>query len=380
MPMQKIRVCQFITELRPAGAERCVYELATRLPREQFEVEVLALRGGAYADQLSAAGIPVHVLDLRRRLDPKKFSQLVRILREGRFDILHTHLFHADLVGRPAARRAGVPHLVHSVHVAERRFRPWQFAWARWTRTWCDRIVCVSQGVRDFHARQAHLPLEDYTVIYNGVDVQRYARDPSQRNELRRRWGIAEGEVLCGFVGRLDEQKGIPELVDLMTRLSGSPGNTGPAIQFVLAGDGPMRGFLEEAVTRRGLARNVRVLGFTDDIPGVLWACDLFLQPSRWEGFCLAAAEAMAAGLPVVGTDVDGLNEVVADGQTGILCRVGDVAALTEAVRRLAQDPSVRERMGQLGRARVLEHFSVDRFVAGHQELYASMVATGPRE
>lgn len=366
-----IRVCQFITELRPAGAERCVYELATRLPGERFVVEVLALRGGAVEQSLRQAGVPVHVLGVAGKLDVRKLPGLVRILRQGRFDILHTHLFHADLVGRPAGKLAKVPHLVHSVHVAEHRFRPWQFAWAGLTDWACDRTVCVSAGVRDHHSRRSGLSPGRYVVIHNGIDTVRYQPDPSRRQELRRQWGVAGDEVLCVFVGRLDEQKGIPELLDSFA----VAGRGNPRLKLVLAGQGPLEELVRWRIEQAGLAGRARLLGFTQDVPGVLSAGDIFLQPSRWEGFCLAAAEAMAAGLPVVGTDVAGLNEVVSAGQTGILCPVGDVPALSATILRLADDKGFRAALGLAGMQRVKERFSVERFVARHAELYEAVMA-----
>lgn len=362
-----IRVCQMITELRPAGAERCVYELATRLPRPEFRVEVLALRGGAVADALAATGVPVHVLGVGSRPGiVARLPRLVRILRRGRFDVVHTHLFHADLVGRPAARLAGVPRLVHSVHVAERRRRPWQFAWARVAGGWCDRIVTVSEGVRAFHARRSGLPVDRYEVIHNGIDLSLYARDARRRAALRQEWALREDDLLCAFVGRLDAQKGIAELLDGFALAAGRA----PGLRLVLAGDGPLRAFAEQRATRADLAGRVRRLGYVPDPAGVLSAADVFLQPSRWEGFCLAAAEAMAAGLPVVGSDVAGLNEVVANGETGLLVPPADPAALAGAVVRLAGDAALRAALGRAGLRRVRERFDVERFVARHAALY----------
>jgi len=355
-----------ITELGPAGAERCVYELATRLPPDRFAVEVLALRGGAVADALREAGVPVHVLNVRGKLDVAKLPRLIRILRRGRFDLLHTHLFHADLAGRLAVRRARIRHLVHSVHVAERRFRPWRYRWARWAAKRCDRIVCVSASVRDDHARRTGLPAERYTVIHNGVDPSRYARDEASRDAYRRRWSVADTDVVCLFVGRLDPQKGIDILLNGFDRAAAGSAD----LHLVIAGDGPERKRIARWLTRTNAADRVHVLGRVDDVPGVLSAADIFCQPSRWEGFCLAAAEAMAAGLPVVGSDVPGLNEVVLANQTGVLCPPNAVGPFAAALVALADNPAARARLGAAGRQRILDHLTLDRFVDRHAELY----------
>lgn len=364
-----IRVCQLITELRPAGAERCVYDLATRLPAEGIAVEAVALRGGAMADALRQAGVPVHVLGVRCKCDLLRLGALTRILRNGRFDILHTHLFHADLAGRLANRSARVRHVVHSVHVAERRWRPWRFAWTRWGAY--DRIVCVSAGVRDHHAARTHLPPQRYQVIHNGVDADRFRRSESARKARRAEWGVGEDDVLCAFVGRLDKQKGVDDLLSAFAAATRQ--RTG--LRLVLAGEGPLRHRLERRIAQEGLAGRAQMLGFTSAVPEVLSAADVFLQPSRWEGFCLAAAEAMAAGLPVVAADVPGLNEVVADGLTGILCEPGDTAAFAAAIVALADAPQRRAALGEAGRQRVEDEFRIERFIARHAELYRQVFA-----
>ncbi|MFW6154281.1 MAG: glycosyltransferase [Planctomycetota bacterium] len=365
-----LRICEMITELRPAGAERCVYDLATRLPRERFAVEVVALRGGAVADALAAAGVPVHVMDVRGKLDLLRWRPLVRTLRDGRFDILHTHLFHAGLAGAPAARAAGIGRWVHSEHVVERRRRPWRFWWAGRAGRRADAIVCVSEGVRADHQRRTALPDRRYTVIHNGIDVGRYARDDAARAAWRERWGLGHDDVAAVFVGRLDPQKGI---VILLAGFELAAAEV-DGLHLILAGDGRERPVIERWQTAVGLGDRVHVLGHVDDVPGVLAGGDLFVQPSLWEGFGLAVAEAMAASLPVVATDIPGLNEV-ATSDTALLVRPGEAHPFADALAALAASDDLRDRLGAAGRARVEARFSVDRFVAAHAALYERVVA-----
>ena len=361
-----------ITELRPAGAERCVYELARRLDRKRFAVQVAALRGGAVADRLKRAGIGVTVLNVRGKLDVVKITGLVKLLRREKIDLLHTHLFHADLAGRIAARLAGVANLVHTVHVAEARFRPWQYAWARVTANWCDRIVCVSRAVRDHHARKAHLPSWRYKVIYNGIDSDAYAPNMSRREELRRRWGVGDDEILMAFVGRLDYQKNLPMLLEAVRRLRQSRSD----IRLVVAGDGPETPILEKFL-RENKPGLVIWLGRTDDVPGVLSAADIFVQPSRWEGFGLAAAEAMAAGVPVIATKVPGLTELIEDGVSGLLIDSEDTDTLAAATNQLADNRNERVRLGSAGQKRIKERFSIEANITAHERLYENVCFDG---
>ena len=367
--MRPLRVCQLITELRPAGAERCVFELARRLDRRRFDVRVAALRGGAMADELRKAGVETAVLGLLGKWDVLKVFKLAGLLRQWRIDVLHTHLFHADLAGRLAGAIAGVPHVVHTVHVAEKRFRPWRFAWARLAAGWCDRIVAVSRDVAEHHARLSGLPLHRYEVIPNGVDVAAFARDPAARKRLRSEWAVSDDRVVAAFVGRLDRQKGLDVLLLAMDALRMRT----PDLRLVIAGDGPRRREIESLVAKLRLGDRVRMLGFVRDVRAVLSAADLFVMPSRWEGFGLAAAEAMAAGLPVIAAGAAGLRELVVDGRTGILVEADDPEAVARSIEVLAYDSSRRAELGRAGAARVEENFRIERNIAAHERLYEAV-------
>ncbi len=364
--MARLRICQLITELGPAGAERSVYALAKRLDRDRFEVQVVALRGGEVADWLREAGIPVTVLGLRGKWDVGKLRTLAGLLRRHRVHLLHTHLFHADLAGRPAATLAAVPHVVHTVHTAEGRFRPWQFAFARFLSARCDRIICVSASARDWHARRSGLPPQLYSVIPHGIDTDAFARDEATRRALRQEWGIGDAQPLIVFVGRLHREKGIDTLLAAMSHLSAR----GNPQALVIAGDGPERTMVQTFISHGEGGERCRWLGFRHDVRGVLSAADIFAMPSRWEGFGLAIGEAMAAGLPVVGTEVPGVRDLVVDGETGLLVDREDVTALAEAVERLAGDPELRARLGAAGRQRVVTCYTVEENVAAHERLY----------
>lgn len=368
--MKRIRICQLITELQPAGAERCLLELARGLNKDLFDVQVAALRGGLVEKWLSAEGIPTRVLNMRGKWNLGKIRDLATFFRDQKFDLVHTHLFHADVAGRLAAWHAAVPHLVHSVHVAEGRRRPWHFFWSRLAADRCDRIVAVSYAVRDFHAARSGLPLWRYTVIPNGIDASAYRHDSAKRSELRRRWGMADSDLLLAFVGRLDEQKGIDLLLSAVSHLAAR----GKPVNLVIAGDGPQRFVVENFIAHGEGGRHTRWLGFYEDVQGVLSAADIFVLPSRWEGFGLAAAEAMAAGLPVIATAVPGLQEVLDSGKAGLMIHREDVLGLTEAIEQLLADGELRRRLGELGRQRVTQMYSLQANVAAHEKLYLEVV------
>jgi glycosyltransferase involved in cell wall biosynthesis len=371
--MGALRVCQLITELWPGGAERHVFELARRVDGERFDVQVAALRGGEVADWLREAGVKTTVLGMLGKWDITRLRPLAGLLRRQRIDILHTHLFHADVAGRAAAAMASVPHLVHTVHTAERRFRPWHFAFARFFSDRCERIICVSDSVRRHHSRRSGLPRRCYQVIPNGVDVEAFAHDPVRRAELRGQWGIGPDQPLAAFVGRLADEKGLETLLGAMSHLAAR----GKPMHLVLAGDGPRRRVVENFIAHGEGGGHCRMLGFVRDVRGVLSAADMLIMPSRWEGFGLAAAEAMAASLPVIASRVPGLQDVVVDGQTALTAPAGDVVAFAEAVELLGGDADLRRRLGQAGQERAAQCFNIQTTIAAHEKLYLDVAGAG---
>ncbi|MHC4983831.1 MAG: glycosyltransferase, partial [Planctomycetota bacterium] len=260
--MCRLRVCQLITDLGGGGAERVVYELASRLDGRLFEVQVVALRGGQTAELLADAGVKVTVLGVRGKWDLPKLGGLAGLLRSERIELLHTHLFHADLAGRLAASLAAVPHLVHTIHTAEGRFRPWQFAFTRFLSGRCDKLICVSPSARDWHSRRSGLPSWRYKVIPNGIDARAFSRDEQARSRLRAQWGIDKNQFVIVFVGRLHREKGIDMLLSAMSHLSAR----GTAHNLVIAGDGPERGMVETFISHGEGGGRCRWLGFRRDV------------------------------------------------------------------------------------------------------------------
>lgn len=369
--MASMKILHLITELAPAGAERCVYELATRMDPAKFDVSVAALRGGAFADRLCEAGIHVDILGVRGKFDVGKLPKLRKLIRGLQPDILHTHLFHADFAGRLAAWPMRLGHLVHTVHIAEERFRPWQFAFQRITDGMCDTIIAVSPSACDHHARKCRIAPDRYVVIPNGVDVAAYSRDEQARTRLRKEWNVAEREFLLAFVGRCDHQKGVDTLLEAMRRIN----RTGEAVKLVIAGDGPQAEMVRRFVSDDPAGKNVLYLGFSDRVAQLLSAADALAMPSRWEGFGLAAAEAMAASLPLIATSASGIKDVVVADETALVIRPEDAEGLAGCIRHLADDRQLADRLGKAGRKRVSDKFDVANTVAAHEALYLSIAS-----
>ena len=372
-----LRVLHLITTLEPGGTETLLLTLARAQAALGLEIEIAVLRDPAPLEPaFRAAGFVVHRLKLRRALAPGAFSRLTRLLRRGRFDVLHTHLDLADLYGPFAARRAGVPIVVSSRHNTDewRTRRTWKrgpfLLWERAAHRRVDAALAVSAAVRDFLVREEGLAADRFRVVHNGIDLEAW-RAPASRVEARRRLaafvGVPEAELesraVVGFVGRLAPQKGADLLLEAAALLPREA-------RVVIVGDGPQAEALRRRAARPDLVGRVLFAGRREAVPQWLPGFDLLAVPSRWEGFGLAAVEGLAAGVPVVAADVDGLREVIAEQEGGLLVPPGDAGALAGALAGLLGDPERRSALGRAGRERAFRRFGAARMAAEVVEVY----------
>ena len=377
--MDRIRVLQLTTELAPGGAERIVYELATRLNPRRFDVEVAYLyRRGRSAPPFEKAlrerGVAVHWLGLTGRRDALAAARLVPLVRRRRYRLIHGHLFHAYLAARLA--RIAVPRLrvISTVHIAEARDLFWRFLIDRLTFGLSTRATAVSRAARDHQVAVLGVGrADDYEIIPNGIDVDRYRPSPGARRRIAAELGVPPEGPFVGFVGRLDPQKGLGYLLAAMPRVLEGRREA----RLIVAGDGPLRGELERAARGLGVAGRVHWLGFRSDVPELLGSFDVFAMPSLYEGFGLALVEAMAAGAPVVASAVDSLPEIVgADGERGLLVPPGDPAKLASAIHDVLENPGAAADRALRAREYVRENYSVERMVEAYAALYLEVIPT----
>jgi len=369
------RVLLLVTELLPAGAERVVFELATRLPRARWEVRVCSLRSpggedGAVARELLAAGVPVQPLRFQGKLDVRSALRLARELASFRPDVLHAHLFHANLAARLLGRAAGARRVLSTVHVVERRPLRARRLLERLTARRDDLTVCVSNTVADHARADLGVRRERLRVVENGVDLARFA-SPEPAAAARAALGLPPTGLVVGAVGRLSRQKGFDVLLEAFARLLRARSD----VHLVIAGAGEEEAALRARARTLGLGDRARLLGFRPDTPRVLAALDVFCMPSRWEGFGLALVEALAAGRPAVVSAVDSLPEVL--GGAGLLVAPDDPSGLAAGLEQLLSDPSARAALAGRARARAAR-YGVERMVAGYEALYLELLNAGP--
>ncbi|MCI0358142.1 MAG: glycosyltransferase [Planctomycetaceae bacterium] len=365
------RVAFVITELEVGGAERCLANLATRIDRARFEPMVISLapRPAAGKDELVAgleqAGVSVRFLNRRSAWQiTAGFALLSRILQDQRPQIVQTFLYHANVLGALAAKRAHVPHVLAGVRVADPR---WWRAWSeRWACSAIERFVCVSDGVAQ-HCLSRGYPREKLVVIPNGVDIDRFsAAKPIPLAEL----GVGDGRKAIVYIGRLDAQKGLDDLLRAFPRvIDALPGH-----DLLLVGDGPERHALTKLAVQLGISSRVHLAGWRADVPAILAAAELLVLPSRWEGMPNVVLEAMAAGKPVVANRVEGVAELLGPSTSDQCVAPQNGQALGERIIQLVQNPQIAADLGKRNRERAVEKFSIGAMVAKYEQLYASVL------
>ena len=291
-----LNVLQVIPTLDRSGAEKQMVLLAAGLPRDRFRVEVAALtRLGPLAADLQAAGVPVTLIGKRLKFDPFAVARLAALMRRGRFDVVQTWIFAADVHGRLAARRARVPVVITAEMAVDLWKTPNHLRIDRYLARWTDRVVGNSRAVVDFYAR-AGIPADRLACIPSGIADEE--PPPVDRDAVRQSLGLEPGCPLALFVGRLAPQKGVDDLLaafDLLQHIR-------PDFRLLIAGSGPLASSLRALSHSFRLDHMVRFLGHRDDVPTLLASSDLLVLPSHYEGLPNVILEAMRFRKPVVAT------------------------------------------------------------------------------
>jgi glycosyltransferase involved in cell wall biosynthesis len=367
-PDEPVAIALVITDLDAGGAERSMAMLATRLEPRRWRPGVFCLgASGQLVDVVRRADVSCECLGAHRRNPVQAIARLACTLRRFRPQLVQSFMFHANLAARLAAPWAGCPWVVGGLRVAEHQ-RRWHLIVDRLTAPLAIGSVCVSRGVLRFSREVAGLNPARLTVIPNGIDPR-----PSDSVVAlpRAAIGVPDDAHLALYVGRLDPQKGLPDLLDAAKRVTLQR----PDWHLAIAGDGPSRDWLIEQLAEHArLGEKTHWLGRRDDVPRLLKTADVLVHASLWEGMPNVVLEAMAARRPVIGTAVEGTEDLVVPGQTGWLVPPRDPEALSRALIEAAESPERCRRYGEAGRCRVEQEFSIETTVAAYERLWAGIL------
>jgi glycosyltransferase involved in cell wall biosynthesis len=391
--MERIKVLHIITHLGVGGGLDNTLLTVKGLSRDHYEVHLAAgelesdeqysdwsARAKEYSDVL------FHFPDLRRPIDFRRdlsvLRQMTNFIKNQNYEIVHTHYAKAGLLGRIAARRAGVPIIIHTYHTFS-----WKVAHAfhssilrnylssakeqlyveieRYAASFCDALITVCELNKQEAITRNIAPSEKFVNIYSGIDYSRFQTSSNNKRRLCQKFGLNPKFPIIGNVGRLSTQKSPMDFVEAAKIVL----QYQPHAQFLMVGDGPLGLQTQNAI---GSEDRIRVVGFQDNVPEILALLDIFALSSLWEGLGRALTEAMIMSLPVAVTPVGGVPELIIHKETGLLSPPGDPAGLADNIIWLLDHPQEARNMGKRARQKVLSDFSAEKMIEQIENLYES--------
>ncbi len=377
----KRKVFHIITKLELGGAQKVTLMTLERLPRDRYELGLITGPEGilvGWANQipdLTRFWIPNFVREVRPIQDSITLLKLWRLFRRERPDIVHTHSSKAGILGRLAARLAGVPVIFHTYHGFG--FNDFQPRLIKTLYIWLERItgrvtnqtVIVSYANAKRAEDSGIVRNNDWILCRDAISLEQFMQPGPRRTKLRE-WNVPENRVVAGMVACFKPQKSPLDFVEVAARVLKETDR----VHFIMAGDGELRPAIEARIRDLGISSHITLLGWQKDMPEVYRNLDVVVLTSLWEGLPCVFSEAMAAGLPIVATQVDGAREAIIDGDNGFLHGPHDVEGMAKSVLKLVENPALREAMGSRGKSRVSE-FDIDTSVRALESAYQKWLA-----
>ena len=372
----KTKVFHVITKLELGGAQKVTLMTLERLSRERYELGLVTGPEGLLVDwanripDLKRVWLPSLVRELRPMEDIAAFLSLFRLFRREKPHVVHTHSSKAGILGRWAAKLAGVPLIFHTAHgfgfhdfqrPAAKGFYVWL---ERLTSRITTRLVVVSLANADKGEKNGIFKRGDWTLCRDAISVSEFMQDGPRRQRLKE-WNIPADRLVVGMIACLKPQKAPMDFVDVAARVLQQNSHA----HFVLAGDGKLRPQVEKRIQEHGISKHFSLLGWQTDMPEVYRNLDIVVLTSLWEGLPCVFSEAMAGKLPIVATNVDGAREAIVHDDSGFLHEPHDIGGMADSVLKLLQSPELRQTMGTRGKSRVME-FDISTSVANLETAY----------
>lgn len=381
----KIKVLHIITRLDKGGSAENTFLTVKGLDKKKYEVSLMS---GPVQDPnqerrtqveeygISFIPIPVLVRNINVVFDSIALYKVWKFLNQENFDVVHTHTSKAGLLGRFAAKFAGVPHIIHTPHghVFFGYFGPLKtkifIRLEKLANRISERIVALTQREKADYISYKTCPEEKIAVIHSGIELEKFQELPrAEKIKIKKEIGLPEDSFVVGTVGRLVPVKGPEYLIKASQYLLPEHPNT----SFLFAGDGPLKEALYKKAKKTGGEKNILFLGWRDDIARVLAVFDVFCLSSLNEGMGRVLVEAMALGIPIVASDVGGIPDLVIHGKNGFLVPPKNPEELAKHIQILIQNKDQRIKMGQAGK-KMSQKFSHETMVKNISELYEEVL------
>lgn len=383
--MTVIRVLHPITRLIVGGAQENTMFTAALLDKSKYQTEVLSGpqtgSEGSLIEEVRERGVTLTILpELVRQVNPVldlvALWKLYRYMRLARFTIVHTHSSKAGILGRIAARIAGVPVIIHTVHgwsFHDRMTKTTHLAYIlleRLTALFSQALICVAQQDIEKGLREKIGHRAQYHLIRSAIPLEEFDPTHLDPTSIRHELGIPLDVPVLGNVGRFSEQKNPLEWVSIAAKV----GQVLHNCYFLLVGDGPLRLEVENILKQEGLMDRCVLTGLRRDVSRLISTMDVFLLTSLWEGLPRVIPQSLAMQVPVVAYRVDGTIEAIEEGVTGFLCNPGDINEMASSCVKLLSDPDLRGEMGRRGREFAMREFDVREMVNQIANLYIDLL------
>lgn len=368
-PSPRIRVLHVIDSFDLGGAQTALLHLVRHRDSARFDVEVAAMHGrGVYWDRFAELGVPVHSLSPRKWL-PVYFLKLAALLLARRFDVVHCHLFGANILAKPLAALLGARVLINHDQCNDRARIDSRalFLVDKITNRLSSHICAVSRSIRDFLVDHERVPADRVSVVYNGVDIAGFTPGAGARDSAREKLGLPREAFVVAGVGRLHPQKNFALFLDVATEALARSKIT---LHFIIAGTGPEEAMLRERAKSLGIADRVTFAGFVADMRAIYMAADALLLTSLYEGLPLTVLEAMATGVPVIASRLDGIGEILGDGVDSRLAASGNRTEFVEALLEISAQPETARRLAAAARKKVEATFSAESMAREVEAIY----------
>ena len=376
---EKIRIV-YLMRRAVGGMLTHVLDLADSLPKERYEVVIIAPSSERIRERLPALRASYIETDVSDNLNPiadlKSALKYRSIFKKFKPHILHTHGNKAALVGRMAALGLPIPVRLVTVHNILRYLSKPGLKQAlaarleRWLSGRTDLIISVSKDLSNDLVNREKLPSSKVRVVYNGIDWRKLEVDPEEQKKVRANLGFSSNGQVVGMIARLASQKSPEVFIEAAKKLDNFSG-----VKFLLVGDGPLAHEVTSQIEKLGLKERFVLTGFRTDIPQLLSAIDIFVLSSQWEGVPYVLEEAMAAARPIVATAVGGVPELITSGQNGLLVSPGDSVALSKAIASLLTNPTLKDKLANDARETIRNKFSIEKMVEETVNIYEEFLA-----
>lgn len=351
-----------------------------RLDRSKYQVEFACAPGGSLIDEVKKEGIKFHpIKNFVQQVSPLNdllaLFELIILMRQEKFDIVHTHNSKAGFVGRLAAKITGVPIVIHTIHgfafheFEEPPRKRLFILLEKFAASFTDKLITVSQPLKEWGLRLGIGTSDKYITIYDGIEIERF-KFKFNIGRIKQEIGVRPKDLVVGVISKLWKGKGHKCILEAAKQVIVSI----PNVKFIFVGDGYLENELKKLVQELGLEDHVIFTGFRRDIPAITATFDVAILASFFEGLGRVLLEAMVLAKPVIASKVGGIVDVVDDEKTGILVPPHDVPALTKALIRLLSDASLRKKMGKAGRKKIDIKFTAASMVDDIRKVYEELL------